>query len=47
MGHITLTGIRKSFGTVEVLHDIDLESATASSWSSSAPPAAASPRCCA
>ena len=48
MGALTLTAVTKSFGTTDVIKGVDLErAATASSASSSAPRAAASPRCCA
>ena len=46
MGQLNLKNITKSFGTVDVIHGIDLGSTTASSSRWSAPRAAASPRCC-
>ena len=47
MAEITLRGVRKTYGKTEVVHGVDLEIERASSSSSSARPAAASPRCCA
>ena len=46
MAQLQLKDVRKSYGAVDVIKGVDLEIESASSWSSSAPPAAASPRSC-
>jgi multiple sugar transport system ATP-binding protein len=47
MGRIQLDKVTKSFGDVEVIHPLDLTIEDGEFASSSAPRAAASPRCCA
>ena len=47
MATVDFKNVSKRFGAVEVIKGVDLESPRASSWCSSARPAAASPPCCA
>ena len=47
MASVEIRDVRKSFGGTEVMHGVTIRSRTANSSSWSAPPAAASPPCCA
>jgi ABC-type polar amino acid transport system ATPase subunit len=46
MAPVTIRNIQKRYGSLTVLHGIDLEIRTRSSWCSSVPRAAGSPRSC-
>jgi ABC-type sugar transport system ATPase subunit len=46
MANLVLEDVKKSFGLIEVVKGVNLDVARANSSSSSAPRAAANPRCC-